>query len=253
MSITIKTYLNLDLDTKIGSWSGARLVYATDCDIYIAGFGSAVADELELALHWQGTKVAYCNTFVDNGDGFYKGTLDLDTDELQDILENKVEPVAFSFVCTLHDTTNDSCLMNDYVNIYSNTYTGRQGNPVSISGTSVSGPISHILSGTTITGLTVVRVHTDWKMYPQNSSNASLSGYTIGIALESSSGANETINFITSGILANSGWSWTRGEVFYTSTGVLTQTTPTSGFVQSIGFAYSATSIIVKIGTVIVI
>ena len=253
MSITIKTYLNLDLDTKQGTWSGARLVYATDCDIYIAGYGSAVATQLELALHWQGTKVAYCNTFADNGDGFYKGTLDLDTDELQEILEDKTEPEAFQFVCTLHDTTNDSNLMNDTADVYANCYTGRQGNPTMISGTSLSGSVGYITSGTAITALTVNRVHTDWRAYPHNSSDATLSDYTLGIALNATTGAGETVKFVASGILINSAWTWTRGEVYYTSTGVLTQTVPTTGFVQSIGFAFSATGIIVKIGEVKVI
>lgn len=251
MSRTIQTYLNLDLDTKKGTWSSSILVYATESDIYIQGFGSAVASQLELALHWQGEKVAYCNTFVDNSDGFYKGTLDLDTVELQAILENKTQREPYSFAVTLHDTTNDSCLLNDFVDVYANPFTERQGNPTSISGTSISGAVGHILSGTTLTALTVIRVHTDWKAYPQNSSSIALSDYTLGIVLSATTGADETVSFITNGILINSGWTWTRGQVFYTSTGTLTQTVPTTGYVQPIGFAFSATGIIVNIGTVI--
>lgn len=253
MSITLKTYLSLDPDTKKGTWSGSRLVYGTQCDIYIQGYGSAVATQLELALHWQGTKVAYCNTFVDNGDGFYKGTLDLDTDELQDLMENKVEPEDYNFVVTLHDTTNDSCYLNDFVEILSYPFTGRQGNPTSIAGTSLSGSVGYITSGTTITALTVLRVHTDWYAYPQNSSDATLSSYTLGIALNATTGSGETVQFVSNGILINSGWSWTRGAVFYTSTGVLTQTVPTVGFVQPIGFAFAPTKVIVNIGTVVAI
>lgn len=249
MSRTIKTYLAVDTDTKKGVWTGAVLVYATICDIYVSGFGSASPEDLVLALHHKGTQVASCNTFVDNGDGFYKGSLDLDTVSLQALMETVVEPAQMRFVATLDDTENDSNLLDDYVDILANPYTGRQDVPVLASGVGVSGSVGHITSGTAIALLDVIRVHSDWYAYPQNSSDANLSGYTLGIALNVATGAGQVVNFITSGILTNTSWNWSRGEIYFTSTGVLTQTIPTSGFVQSVGFAFGAQSIIVRIGT----
>jgi len=246
MSRTIKTYLALDLDTKKGVWTGAELVYATVCDIYVSNYGSATATDLVLALHHGSIQIATC-TFTDNSDGFFKGSLDLDTVALQAIMETMVEPADMKFVVTLHDTTNDSCLLDDYAQVMSDPYTGRQGVPVSASGVSVGGSISKALSGTTFDALTVVRSHSDFALYPQNSSDATLMSYTAGIALSASTVGGQSISFVTSGILTSTSWTWARGKVFYTSTGVLTQTVPTSGFVQCVGFAYSATSMTVKI------
>ena len=49
---------------------------------------------------------------------------------------------------------------------------------------------------------------------------------------------------VTGGVVNNSGWSWTIGNpIFLSSSGALTQTPPTTGFLQIMGFPLSTTSI----------
>lgn len=68
-------------------------------------------------------------------------------------------------------------------------------------------------------------------------------GITTGAA---SAGADATI--LTYGELVEPSWAWTLDEpVFLGLNGLLTQTVPTSGFVQRVGFPTSATSLFIDI------
>jgi len=55
------------------------------------------------------------------------------------------------------------------------------------------------------------------------------------------------VTVITEGPITESSWSWIPGQPIYVSTnGLLAQTSPASGYVRKIGFAQSATTIIVQ-------
>lgn len=79
-----------------------------------------------------------------------------------------------------------------------------------------------------------------------DSSNVSHAGKVAGISLGAvSSGAS--VNVASSGEIVEPTWGWGAGLVYLGVNGVLTQTAPTSGFLQVIGVALSATRIVVSL------
>jgi hypothetical protein len=55
------------------------------------------------------------------------------------------------------------------------------------------------------------------------------------------------------GLMTEPTFAFTPGPVYFTSTGVLTQTVPTTGFIQQVATAISATEIVVQLGMPIVL
>lgn len=83
---------------------------------------------------------------------------------------------------------------------------------------------------------------------PADSGNAALAGSVIGIATQSAS-AGAVLDVASAGQMTELSWAWTPGQPLYAGpTGVLTQTPPTSGFVQSVAVAETATTILVALG-----
>jgi hypothetical protein len=80
-------------------------------------------------------------------------------------------------------------------------------------------------------------------IYPDRSNPAhadAVVGITTGAA---SAGADVTVQ--TTGEMIESSWSWSPGPIWVGDNGLLTQTSPTSGWVQMIAIALSATKIVV--------
>ena len=77
--------------------------------------------------------------------------------------------------------------------------------------------------------------------------NAQVVGITNGAV---TSGANATIKI--SGILTDANWNWTKGTVYLSTNGTLTQTVPTNGaIVVHVGKALTSTQLIIDIDTII--
>jgi hypothetical protein len=72
----------------------------------------------------------------------------------------------------------------------------------------------------------------------------------IGLAIAITTGAasaDAVANLRAYGEITEPSWSWTPGPVFLGVNGVLTQTAPTTGYVQQIGVALSSTKLMVNI------
>lgn len=79
-----------------------------------------------------------------------------------------------------------------------------------------------------------------------DSSNTAHRGKVIGIT---TAAAIDTapVTIRVAGEMEELAWSWSIGEVYFNSSGVLTQTPPASGFVQVVGTAIAPTKIAVNV------
>lgn len=59
--------------------------------------------------------------------------------------------------------------------------------------------------------------------------------------------AGDDVSVMTSGKLSDPSWSWVAGPIYVGADGALTQTAPTTGFVQEVARAISPTDIIINI------
>lgn len=108
-----------------------------------------------------------------------------------------------------------------------------------------------ITAGANLSGHTVVKASGSGAL-PASSALASDAGKVIGITTgAASSGALASVQ--SSGEIEEPSWSWLPGPVYFTSSGTLTQTAPTTGFVQQIGIAISPTTLMVLIGPVLIL
>jgi len=70
-----------------------------------------------------------------------------------------------------------------------------------------------------------------------------------GISLNAAVALGDPVSVVEYGDIIDAGFAFTEGEcVFFTDTGVLTQTAPAVGFSKSVGFAYKPDTIRVRIG-----
>lgn len=69
----------------------------------------------------------------------------------------------------------------------------------------------------------------------------------LGIARNSASGANQTVNVIEFGELIDPSWTWTQGPVFLGAGGQLTQTPTLTDALVQIAEALSATKLLVNV------
>lgn len=79
-----------------------------------------------------------------------------------------------------------------------------------------------------------------------DSSNSSDQGKVVGITA-SAFAAGDLVKVYTAGEIIESTWTWTPGPVYLGTNGLLTQTVPTSGFVQQVGVAHEPTKLVVQI------
>jgi hypothetical protein len=71
-------------------------------------------------------------------------------------------------------------------------------------------------------------------------------GNVLGVAANGAN-AGGSVNVQYAGPLEYNGWNWTLGEpVFLGANGVLTQTVPTSGFLQIVGVPLNPTTLLVQ-------
>lgn len=78
-----------------------------------------------------------------------------------------------------------------------------------------------------------------------SSANSSHFGTVIGITTAAAE-QDETAEILTVGHVTEPSWSWQPGELFLGVNGLLTQTAPTSGFLQVIGTAVSPTRALIE-------
>jgi hypothetical protein len=74
----------------------------------------------------------------------------------------------------------------------------------------------------------------------------------IGIAANGATTGN-TLSVQCTGEIVNPGWNWISGQpIFVGPGGVLTQTAPTTGFIQVVGYAVSSTAMLIDVQDLIV-
>jgi len=112
--------------------------------------------------------------------------------------------------------------------------------------------IGTVQSGENISALRVVSADpADGKVYYTDNTELASAETAIGISLTAAL-ADAELQVVQEGAFEDAGWSWnTAGNpaLFVTTNGVITQTPPTSGFTQKVGFIITATKIYVKIET----
>jgi hypothetical protein len=79
-----------------------------------------------------------------------------------------------------------------------------------------------------------------------SSGNPAMLGKVVGLFLQSVQ-ANSPVEIQFSGLVTYNGWNFTPGPVFLSSTGVLTQSVPGAGFLQTMGVAQTPTSVLLSV------
>lgn len=79
-----------------------------------------------------------------------------------------------------------------------------------------------------------------------DSSNLAHRGKCIGLTMTAAS-AGGTVEIAVSGDVTEPTWNWSLGPVYLGTNGLLTQTVPTSGYIQVIGTAMSPTRMTISI------
>jgi hypothetical protein len=101
-----------------------------------------------------------------------------------------------------------------------------------------------------LSGHRAVKALTDGTLaYVDNATSGDI-GLCVGITITAAS-SGASINYQANGPIIYGGWSWVEGPIFVGLNGQLTQTPPTSGFIQRVATALSATSLILSIGQAI--
>lgn len=91
------------------------------CTIQLLNISPSVATNLTFTLLYNGSKVAECAAFSTT-DGVTTGTLNLNTEELEDVMANYHKRKQKKFQVTLWDDYLDKLLINDNINVMSNPY-----------------------------------------------------------------------------------------------------------------------------------
>jgi hypothetical protein len=113
--------------------------------------------------------------------------------------------------------------------------------------------IDGLYTESSVGGSRVVIINNAGKIEYANSENPDHINKIIGIT-KFAANANEIIRIQDSGFFEDSSWNWVIGKRLYASTnGIMTQTIPSSGFIQEIGIAISIKKIIIDIKMLIVL
>lgn len=107
-------------------------------------------------------------------------------------------------------------------------------------------------SGSSISGDRVIKANGDGSVSYADCSVSGDGSKAIGITTTAAS-AGASLNYQAQGTVSYSGWSWVPGPVYLSTSGQLTQTAPTSGFVLVVGVAITATKLQVGVGIPIVL
>lgn len=103
------------------------------------------------------------------------------------------------------------------------------------------------VSGQALSALLVVRKSSDGRVYYMSSADTSHTN-VYGITKTSAAGAGLAITVVLGGEFTDPSWNWIPDKVIYLGiNGVLTQTSPNTGFSCIIGVAITATTIFVKL------
>ena len=111
------------------------------------------------------------------------------------------------------------------------------------------GNIAEYTALTNIAAYTLVYLVSTVGILPVDTNNSSTADRIVGITLSSAASGGQIKVAQIESIVTNSSWGWVLGDVYADGVGGFTQTPPTSGFICLVGFAVSATSIFVNIGT----
>jgi hypothetical protein len=100
-----------------------------------------------------------------------------------------------------------------------------------------------LTASTNISGLTAVATSSGQAVTASSSTGAPVVGIATGGAL---AGADVTVQY--EGPISDTSWSWAYNQpIFIAANGVLTQTAPTSGYSQIVGYPINATSLLIDI------
>lgn len=107
-----------------------------------------------------------------------------------------------------------------------------------------------LTAGETLSGDVCVTLNSEAAYYPTSAviDGTSLLGITKGAAA-----AGASVDVVVSGRIVNTSWSWAQGPIYCTTSGVLTQTPPISGWCRRVALAISATELFVGLGELIVL
>jgi len=109
------------------------------------------------------------------------------------------------------------------------------------------------IAGENISALKVVRVGDSGNVFTANNINTSSAHKIVGVSVNSAI-LNETLTVRHTGTLTDVVWNWIIGSpIFFDNNGILTQTPPSSGFLQQVAIPKTTTTIILKLGEVIII
>jgi hypothetical protein len=101
----------------------------------------------------------------------------------------------------------------------------------------------NLTASTNISGLTAVATSNGQAVTASSSQAAPVVGIATGGAL---AGADVTVQY--EGPIADTSWNWTFNQpIFIATNGVLTQTAPTEGYSQIIGYPINATSLLIDL------
>ena len=103
-------------------------------------------------------------------------------------------------------------------------------------------------AGAAIGAYRAVAFRADGRLEPASHDNPAHLGRVVGITVASAE-AGTWVKSRVSGMLSFDGWNWSPGRPVYVGvSGGLTQTPPTTGFVQQIGVAAGADALLVGLG-----
>ena len=105
------------------------------------------------------------------------------------------------------------------------------------------------IAGETIQGHSVVVSGTDGLIYKVDNTDVSNYGRVLGIT-DKAYIVSSLMDVISSGVVSDPSFNFNPGSpLFFNSTGQITETPPTTGFLQNIGHAIDATHIIIELKT----
>lgn len=97
-------------------------------------------------------------------------------------------------------------------------------------------------AGTALSGHRAVVVASDIATYADSTTNPAATGITTGAVTNGSA-----VTVQTTGEMVEPSWNWSNGSVYLGSTGLLTQTLPSSGAIVEIGIATAPTKLLIRL------
>lgn len=99
-------------------------------------------------------------------------------------------------------------------------------------------------SGSALSALRAVRYDNTGRLVVADNSEVAMPEAVMGMTITSAGSAGVSVQVLTEGEYAEATWTWTiNGPIFMGSSGVLTQTSPTTGYTKILAVAVTATKI----------